>query len=204
MAERRRASSRLGYRIAAASGVLLCISGIAGNATGARNEKPRIINEGAARIALSRTQLAELRIPNATGQAGSLLNIREPMKYGQYVWDERGVPAGPISIRIDLAAQMISVVRSGHEIGSAVILYGADEKPTPTGHFQVIGKLKDHRSSLYDAAMPYTLRLTSDGIAIHGSDVRRGAATHGCVGVPTAFAGLVFEQVKRGDPALII
>jgi lipoprotein-anchoring transpeptidase ErfK/SrfK len=107
-------------------------------------------------------------------------------------------------VRVDLQGQTISVFRSGHEIGTAVILYGADEKPTPTGGFHILQKLKDHRSSLYDAAMPYTLRLTEDGVAIHGSDVKEGAATHGCIGVPTAFAELLFEEAKTGDKVIIV
>jgi lipoprotein-anchoring transpeptidase ErfK/SrfK len=150
-------------------------------------------------------QLAKLQLPDVReGHFGSVLNIKSRMRYGQYVWDEQGVPNGPIFIRIDLRAQTISVFRSGHEIGTAVILYGADEKPTPTGSFEIIQRLKDHRSSLYDAPMPYTLRLTTDGIAIHGSDVRQGAATHGCIGVPTAFASLLFEVAKAGDKVVII
>jgi lipoprotein-anchoring transpeptidase ErfK/SrfK len=126
------------------------------------------------------------------------------MKYGQYIWDDKGVPDGPVSVRVDLKGQTLSVFRSGHEIGTAVILYGADEKPTPTGGFDILQKRKDHRSSLYDAAMPYTLRLTGDGIAIHGADVRKGAATHGCIGVPTAFAALLFEEVKKGDKVIVV
>ncbi len=90
------------------------------------------------------------------------------------------------------------------EIGTAVILYGADEKPTPTGELSIREKLKDHRSNTYDAPMPYTMRLTDDGVAIHGSNVRWGAATHGCIGVPLDFAAKLFEQVKVGDPVVII
>jgi lipoprotein-anchoring transpeptidase ErfK/SrfK len=64
--------------------------------------------------------------------------------------------------------------------------------------------MRDHRSSLYDAEMPYTLRLTHDGISIHGSDVRRGAATHGCVGVPLEFARRLFDATTVGDPVLVV
>ena len=71
--------------------------------------------------------------------------------------------------------------------------------PTPRGRFPILAKLKDHRSSLYDAEMPYTLRLTSDGVSIHGSNVRRGAATHGCIGVPKDFAARIFQSVQPGD-----
>jgi lipoprotein-anchoring transpeptidase ErfK/SrfK len=83
-------------------------------------------------------------------------------------------------------------------------LYGADEKETPQGTFRILSKAKDHSSSVYDARMPFTLRLTHDGIAIHGSDVRWGAATHGCVGVPTEFARLLFERAVKGDEVRIM
>ena len=61
-----------------------------------------------------------------------------------------------------------------------------------------------NRSTLYDADMPYMLRLTTDGVAIHASNVRAGAATHGCIGIPPEFAKLLFEQVRRGDLVAIL
>ena len=109
------------------------------------------------------------------------------------------MPAGPIWIRADLRTQTISIFRGGHEIGIAVILYGANRKPTPPGAFAVLAKSRDHRSKQYDAPMPYSLWLTSDGVAIHGSNVRWGAATHGCVGVPMEFAKRLFEAANVGD-----
>lgn len=151
---------------------------------------------------------AELRQAQAKGLVDrpikSVLDVHGPMSYGEFRWDERGVPAGPVWVRVDLARQLISVFRSGHEIGTAVILYGADGVPTPTGKFPVLAKLKDHRSSTYDAPMPYTLRLTSDGVSIHGSNVRWGFATHGCVGVPTSFAAKLFDAIRPGDEVLIV
>jgi lipoprotein-anchoring transpeptidase ErfK/SrfK len=126
------------------------------------------------------------------------------MQYGDYRWDDKGVPEGPTWIRIDLKSQILSVFRNGQEIGTAVILYGADGLATPTGKFPVLAKLQNHRSQTYDAPMPYTLRLTADGVSIHGSNVRWGYATHGCVGVPTAFAAKLFDAVSVGDEALIV
>ena len=125
------------------------------------------------------------------------------MSYGDYRWDEQGVPAGPVWIRVDLKSQIISIFRSGHEIGTAVILYGADGVPTPTGKFPILAKLKDHRSATYDAPMPYTLRLTGDGVSIHASNVRWGYATHGCIGVPADFAAKLFDAASVGDEVLI-
>lgn len=152
---------------------------------------------------------AELRQALAKGLIDrpitTILDVRTPMTYGDYRWDDKGVPAGPTWVRVDLRSQLISVFRSGQEIGTAVILYGADGLPTPTGKFPILAKLKDHRSVTYDGApMPYTLRLTADGVSIHGSDVRWGFATHGCVGVPTAFAARLFDAVKTGDEVLIV
>lgn len=146
-----------------------------------------------------------LTLPDGRRQeVRSLLNVERPIRFGGYVWDEAGAPAGPVWIRVDLARQTLSVFRAGHEIGAAVILYGADGKSTPIGVFPIIERAEHHRSTLYEAEMPYMLRLTNDGVAIHASDVRASAATHGCIGVPFAFARKLFAQVKRGDIVAII
>jgi len=134
----------------------------------------------------------------------SVLNVPTRMHYGDYRWDDKGVPAGTTWIRVDLKSQMLSVFRGGHEVGTAVILYGADSVPTPTGKFPILAKMKDHRSATYDAPMPFTLRLTADGVSIHASNVRWGYATHGCIGVPEAFAARLFNAARVGDEVLIV
>ncbi|WEK44489.1 MAG: L,D-transpeptidase family protein [Candidatus Sphingomonas colombiensis] len=150
-------------------------------------------------------QYPELTLPDGEHRmVKSLLNVRETMHFGDYVWNDQHIPAGEIWVRVDLRRQLLSVFRGGHEIGSSVILYGTDGKPTPTGVFPIMEKREDHRSSLYDAEMPYMLRLTGDGVAIHASNVRRGSATHGCIGVPPSFAALLFATVKRGDTVAIM
>lgn len=132
-----------------------------------------------------------------------VLKIDGPFEHGDYVWDDKGVPAGPLIITVDLKAQTLSVFRAGYEIGAAVIVYGATDKASPVGTFPITQKDADHVSNLYDAPMPYMLRLTNDGVAIHGSDVKWGNATHGCIGVPTPFAKLLFAQAKLGDRVII-
>ncbi|HEY4275475.1 MAG TPA: L,D-transpeptidase family protein [Rhizomicrobium sp.] len=133
----------------------------------------------------------------------SVLNITKPMRFGDFVWDDKDIPKGDVWVRVDLARQLLSVFRDGNEIGSSVILFGTDGKPTPTGNFTVLQKDADHYSSSYDAPMPYMLRLTNDGVAIHGSNVREGYATHGCVGVPIEFARLLFGAMAKGDRVVI-
>lgn len=132
-----------------------------------------------------------------------ILQIDGPFRHGDYVWDDKGVPAGPLVITVDIAAQTLSVFRGGYEIGAAVILYGADDAPTPLGVFPITQKKKDHISNLYGAPMPYMMRLTNDGVAIHGSEVDLDSATHGCIGVPTKFAALLFAQARLGDRVII-
>lgn len=133
-----------------------------------------------------------------------VLAIDGPFRHGDYVWDEKGAPAtGPVIITIDLKAETLSVFRDGYEIGAAVILYGATDKPSPLGAFPITQKDADHVSNLYDAPMPYAQRLTSDGVFIHGSDVEYGRGTHGCIGVPTEFAKKLFGVTKIGDVAVI-
>ena len=157
------------------------------------------------RISFSADRNAALQLPDETRhRVRSLLNVERPMKYGEFVWNDRGVPPGDMLVRVDLRAQTMAVFRGGHEIGTAVILYGAEEKPTPSGVYPILEKKEQHRSNLYDAEMPYMLRLTYDGIAIHAADVRAGRATHGCIGIPDAFARALFAVVTPGDRVAVI
>jgi len=135
----------------------------------------------------------------------SVLPIDGPMRIGEAHWDESAAPkTGTLVITVDLAAQVLSVFRDGHEIGAAAILYGADAKPTPLGVYPITQKDADHRSNIYDGApMPYMLRLTNDGIAIHASDVQDGSMTHGCIGVPIDFARKLFGAAKLGDRVIV-
>lgn len=155
--------------------------------------------------ALTATPIARPAPPAAEGPyvIKRALEINEPIIHGFWKWDDAGVPDGPVLITVDTVAQTISVFRGGYEIGVAVILYGANSKPTPNGVFPILQKKKDHISNLYGSPMPYMLRMTNDGISIHASDIKEGNATHGCVGVPMAFAKRLFAEVKLGDRVIV-
>jgi len=135
----------------------------------------------------------------------SILPIEGTIRYGEWFWDESRAPSkGKLVITVDLDARVISVFRDGHEIGTAVALLGTTSHPTPLGTFPILTKEKDNISEKYNnAPMPWTLRLTWDGIAIHGSPVMNGFASHGCVGVPDEFAEKLFAIAKRGDKVVI-
>lgn len=154
---------------------------------------------------------ASASVPTATAARNDhftikrILPISGPIRYGEWHWDETGAPAtGPLVMTVDLEARVLSVFRGGYEIGATAVLLGTQEKPTPLGKFPVIWKKADHYSRTYDGApMPFTHRLTNDGIAIHGTKVEKGYASHGCIGVPNAFGKKLFAVTKLGDVVYI-
>ena len=134
----------------------------------------------------------------------SILSTGGKLEYGDWRWDDRGVPAGPIAIRVDLDRQLVSVFQGPDEVGTAVIVYGANGKETPRGRLPILGKTRDYHSTTYDAPMPYSLWLRGDGVAVHGSSVTMGHATNGCIGVPVEFAGKLFDVAAKGDIVEVI
>lgn len=135
-----------------------------------------------------------------------ILPIDGPIRYGEWHWNEEGVPAeGPLVITVDLEARVLSVFRDGYEIGAAAVLLGTDDHPTPTGVFPILSKERHNVSEKYgNAPMPWTLRLTHDGVAIHGgSTVERGWASHGCIGTPDGFVSKLYAIASKGDRVII-
>jgi lipoprotein-anchoring transpeptidase ErfK/SrfK len=132
------------------------------------------------------------------------LPITQWLRPGEYAWNDEGVRAGPVTIVVNIRARVLSAYRDGVEIGRSSIIYGDNDKPTPFGTFPILQKDADHRSTIYDGApMPHMLRLTGDGISIHGSEIADDYATHGCIGLPKAFAALLFRAAHLGDRVLI-
>lgn len=134
-----------------------------------------------------------------------VLPIEGPIRYGQWFWDDTGVPPGPLVITIDLDARVLSVFRDGYEIGATAVLLGTDDHPTPLGTFPILSKERHNKSEKYgNAPMPWTLRLTGDGVAIHGGHaVELGWASHGCIGAPNPFMTKLFATANVGDKAII-
>ncbi|WEK46040.1 MAG: L,D-transpeptidase family protein [Candidatus Andeanibacterium colombiense] len=134
-----------------------------------------------------------------------VLDIGDPIKYGQWFWDDKGVPPGPLVMTVDLDARVISVFRGGYEIGAAAVLLGTDDYPTPLGRFPILTKERHNVSEKYgNAPMPWTLRLTWDGVAIHGGHtVENGYASHGCISPPDDFQAKLYDIARKGDVVII-
>ena len=153
---------------------------------------------------------APARARDATASLSSVsvtreLAIEHWLRPGEFAWDsDAAAVPGETIVVANIRARVLSVYRDGVEIGRSSLIYGADNKPTPTGSFPILQKRADHRSNLYDAPMPHMLRLTWDGVAIHGSPTLEEAlATRGCVGLPVEFARLLFAQVRVGDRVIV-
>ncbi len=161
----------------------------------------------------AKVPLTDERVPDQVGQATDpadapfvikrILPINGPIKYGEWHWDDKDVPPGPLVVTVDLEARVISVFRDGYEIGAAAVLLGTQEHPTPLGTFPILEKKRHNVSTIYDVPMPYTMRLTWDGIAIHASEVENGYASHGCIGTPEEFAAKLFAAIETGDKVII-
>ena len=126
------------------------------------------------------------------------------LKPGQFIWNGDLAPEGPMTVIVHIPTQRAYVYRNGIRIGVTTVSTGKDGHKTPTGIFTILQKNKDHRSSIYNnAPMPYMLRLTRGGVAIHGSPVEEDWVTHGCIGVPTAFARILFSHARVGDQVIV-
>jgi hypothetical protein len=155
--------------------------------------------------AANAAQLLSAPPPVAAPAGPLLLDVNRWLAPGEYAWAAAPPADGPLAIVADLRARTLSVYRGEVEIGRSSMTYGADDKPTPLGTFPILEKDADHYSNLYDnAPMPWMLRLTNDGVAIHGAEVADDAATHGCIGLPHEFAERLFALVKKGDRVTIV
>ena len=128
----------------------------------------------------------------------------DDLKPGQWIWDDRIAPEGPIMVVVNLKTQRGYVYRNGVRIGVTTVSSGKPGKKTPTGIFTILQKNKDHKSNLYNnAPMPYMQRLTWDGIALHGGNLPGYPASHGCIRMPLEFSKLLFGVSNMGMTVVV-
>src|SRR5580693_3279393 len=110
----------------------------------------------------------------------------------------------PIMAVVSIKSQQVTLYDADGWILRAPVSSGTTGRETPAGVFSVVEKDKDHHSSLYDDAwMPNMLRITWNGIALHGGPLPGYAASHGCVRMPFDFAARVFDKVPIGTRVII-
>jgi len=101
-------------------------------------------------------------------------------------------------IFVDLNEQRAYAIQNGKRIFSGAISSGKKGRETPTGYYKVLEKDKYHVSNSWPqpnggAKMPYMIRLTNSGIAMHQGYVPGYRASHGCIRMKKSFAKKLFK-----------
>jgi len=106
---------------------------------------------------------------------------------------------------VSIPNQHVFVFKKGKLWGQAPVSTGRRGHDTPVGVFPILQKSVAHRSTLYnDAPMPYMQRLTWGGVALHGGNVSRYRASHGCIRLPRAFARSLYSITDYHSTAVLI
>jgi hypothetical protein len=127
-----------------------------------------------------------------------------PLKPGEYWWNPRVSPAGPVVVLVSIPLQTMSVYRNGILVGRTSVSTGTKGHQTPTGVFTILEKKETHRSKKYDnAPMPNMQRLTWTGIAMHSGNLPGYPASHGCIRMPYDFSTLLFGLTAKGGTVVI-
>lgn len=109
---------------------------------------------------------------------------------------------------VDLSLQRAYAIENGATLFEGRISSGKDGHETPTGSFKILQKERMHLSNLYPepnggAKMPYMMRLTWDGVAMHQGYVPSHPASHGCIRLRRRFAKKLFSWVDKGTQVIV-
>lgn len=110
----------------------------------------------------------------------------------------------PIMAIVSIKSQQVTFYDAEGWILRAPVSTGIKGRETPAGVFAIVEKDKDHHSTMYDDAwMPNMLRITWNGLALHGGPLPGHAASHGCVRMPYGFAEKLFDKTRIGMRVII-
>jgi ankyrin repeat protein len=107
-------------------------------------------------------------------------------------------PPEKMRIEINLSAQRATFYKNGIAAFRTDISSGQPETPTKTGRFVVTDKKVYHVSNLYDAKMPFFMRLSCGDFGMHEGELPGYPASHGCIRLPRESAKKLFKQVPIG------
>lgn len=105
----------------------------------------------------------------------------------------------PRKVVIDLGSQKATLYEQGEATYTTRVSTGKPGYRTPTGTFVITDKHRHHTSSIYDASMPYFMRLSCAAFGLHQGIVPGYPASHGCIRVPQAGAKHLFSICEVGD-----
>ncbi len=104
---------------------------------------------------------------------------------------------------ISLAAQRATLYEHDAPTFATRVSTGRKGFRTPAGEYVITDKRRRWTSTIYDAEMPYFMRLSGSDIGMHQGVVPRGPASHGCIRLPPAAARTLYSRMRVGDPVTI-
>ena len=111
-------------------------------------------------------------------------------------------------VLVNLSEQKAYAVEDGYVLFEGRISSGKPGRETPEGEFTILQKKRFHKSNMWPkpkggAQMPYMMRLSNDGIAMHLGYVPKKAASHGCIRLKKGFAQEMFVWAKVGTKVYV-
>ncbi len=158
-------------------------------------------------LALLATLLATasaMEKPRAHTQGSPTGKPSGPLKPGEYWWNPKVSPSGPLIVLVSVPEQVMHVYRNGILIGRSSVSTGSKGHSTPGGVFTILEKKQEHYSKKYDnAPMPNMQRLTWTGIAMHSGNLPGYPASHGCIRLPYDFSKLLYTATAKGGTVVV-
>jgi len=168
--------------------------------------------------------------PRKPKPAAEVLQKQEVPKVTPRVMEQATPENTHVYISLDKQRAYLFV---GEEVAvDTPISTGKRKGMTPPGHYKVLEKDEDHRSSIYGdfvnshgqvvrggvstkvdsapsgtrfrgAPMDFFLRLTWNGVGLHVGHLPGYPASHGCIRLPADIAPLFYRKTKIGTPVQI-
>jgi len=165
--------------------------------------------------------------PKQMRKASAYISRQEPLKVNQSVL--RQATPDNVHVRVSLPKQRAYLMVGEQIAADSPISSGKAGHSSPRGHFSVMEKDPDHRSSLYGdfvdssgrtvragisakidsapsgthyvgAPMRWFMRLTGEGVGMHVGILPGYPASHGCIRMSADGAKLFYDTVKVGTP----
>lgn len=168
-------------------------------------------------------------LPKMRG-ASAYISSQPPLKVNQSVL--RQATPDNVHVRVSIPRQRAYLMVGEQVAADSPISSGKAGHSTPTGHFSVLEKDPDHRSSIYGdfvdgsgrvvrsgisakidsapsgthyvgASMRWFMRLTGEGVGMHVGILPGYPASHGCIRMSSDGAKLFYDTVKVGTPVTV-
>ena len=165
--------------------------------------------------------------PQPMRQASAYISRQQPLKVNQSLL--RQATPDNVHVIVSLPKQRAYLMIGEQIVADSPISSGKAGHSTPSGHFSVLEKDPDHRSSIYGdfvdssgrvvragisakidsapsgthyvgASMRWFMRLTGEGVGMHVGILPGYPASHGCVRMSSDGAKLFYDNVKIGTP----